>query len=313
MAISRRGLEISLGALWILDGGLQLQPYMFTPSFASDVIGSAGDRQAWFVSAPIGWLATTVGTHPLPWDLAFGLIQICIGLALIARPANVVALAASVTWGLAVWYFGEGLGGLTSSTGLLLTGAPGAALAYVVLSAAAWPTRDQRHHPGNPSGSPRRWLLIVWVAYWVGGSALQLKNGPTRGPELAATLAQTPTNTSAWLGRLDFSLARSANHLNHTTILVLIGAQALIGVLALVPPARTVALAVGVAAALGDWTIGQQLGQLFSGRATDPNTGPLVVLMAAATYAACRTPEQRQIAATKLPAISVFPRPSRPA
>ena len=30
------------------------------------------------------------------------------------------------------------------------------------------------------------------------------------------------------------------------------------------------------------WVLGQNIGQLYSGQATDPNTGPLIVLMALA-------------------------------
>jgi hypothetical protein len=34
--------------------------------------------------------------------------------------------------------------------------------------------------------------------------------------------------------------------------------------------------------ALAIWLIGQDLGQLYSGKATDPNSGPLIALMAVA-------------------------------
>ena len=50
-AVRRRGrsttdrLELALAALWLLDGGLQLQPAMFTRRFATDVILPAGSGQ----------------------------------------------------------------------------------------------------------------------------------------------------------------------------------------------------------------------------------------------------------------------------
>ena len=33
MRPTRRGLEIALGVLWLLDGALQFQPYLFTKDF----------------------------------------------------------------------------------------------------------------------------------------------------------------------------------------------------------------------------------------------------------------------------------------
>jgi NADH:ubiquinone oxidoreductase subunit K len=45
-------------------------------------------------------------------------------------------------------------------------------------------------------------------------------------------------------------------------------------------------LMVGVAMALDFWVLGQAFGQVFTGMATDPNTGPLLVLLALAVYRA---------------------------
>jgi hypothetical protein len=36
------------------------------------------------------------------------------------------------------------------------------------------------------------------------------------------------------------------------------------------------------------WVLGQDLGQLYSGQATDPNSGPLIALMAIALLAGGR-------------------------
>ncbi len=305
--LSRRGLQISLGALWLLDGCLQLQPYMFTPGFATDVIGSAGDGQAGFVSRTASWAASLISAHPLLWNLPFALIQLAIGFGLLWQRTSKRALIASIAWALSVWYLGEGLGGITGHTAWLLTGAPGAALLYAVIAAAAWPADENHTGTGADLDLPRRWLPIAWMTYWVGGAILQLVNGPTRGADLAADLAGSANNAPGWLSRVDFSLARTANHLSHTQILLLIGAQALIGLAALTPPpARTCALVIGACIAVGYWLVGQEFGQLVTGRATDPNTGPLVVLLAIATgsvtTASHRTPTTKSRARrTELP------------
>ena len=39
--LTRRHLEIALGALWFVDGLLQLQPFMFTREFYNGVLGMA--------------------------------------------------------------------------------------------------------------------------------------------------------------------------------------------------------------------------------------------------------------------------------
>ena len=54
----------------------------------------------------------------------------------------------------------------------------------------------------------------------------------------------------------------------------------------LVPAATRPALVLAMAAALAAWGLGQRFGQIFSGSATDPGTGPLLVLIALAYWPA---------------------------
>ena len=37
----RRQVEVALGVLWLLDGALQFQPYMFTRAFMAGILGMA--------------------------------------------------------------------------------------------------------------------------------------------------------------------------------------------------------------------------------------------------------------------------------
>jgi hypothetical protein len=267
-----------LGVVWLLDAGLQLQSYMFTRAFSSDLIAGAAAGQAGFVSAPVLRAAAIIGAHPLPWNALFALIQCAIGVGLLSGRATKPALVASMVWASSVWYLGEGLGGITGGSAWLLIGAPGAALVYVVLSAAGWPTRQTE--------MPPRWLTLAWASYWVGGALLQLRNGPTRGPELAANVAGAANGAPGWVSRLDFSLARNLNARSHVEILLLVVVQAIIGLAVFGPRlASAIALVFGAVVATGLWVVGQGLGQLTSGHATDLNIGPLIVLLAAATHA----------------------------
>ena len=276
-AMSKRTLRFALGVAWLIDASLQFQPFMFTRAFSDDVLAGAATGQPRFVATPVQWAADAVGAHPFAWNLVFALLQLTIGVALISGRAVKPALTLSIVWGLSVWYLGEGLGGIAGPSAWLLTGAPGAALLYVVLSVAAWPAQTLRLP---------RWLRLAWASYWIGGAVLHLLNGPTRGPDLAASISAGATGAPGWVSRLDFSMARAANGWTEFDIALLVVLQFLIGIAVYAPrPLPAVGLAIGAFVALAFWLVGQQLGQLTSGHATDVNTGPLIVLLAAATFA----------------------------
>lgn len=247
-AITRRQLQIALGVLWLLDGLLQAQPFMFTDGFATQVIAPVGQGQPGFVSDPVHWGSTVIAAHPVAWNIAFAAIQLALGIGLLVRRTARVTLVASIAWGLGVWYFGEGLYGIASGQASLIVGAPGGALLLAVLAAAAWPGRD-----GSRDGeAPASWLVLAWAALWMGAAAFQalpLNQGTTVPSEL------------------------------------LVVAEYLIGLGALVRATRVPAALAGLVFALVVWATSQDFGQLTTGQATDPNSGPLLVLMAIAVIA----------------------------
>jgi hypothetical protein len=61
-----------------------------------------------------------------------------------------------------------------------------------------------------------------------------------------------------------------------------------VGIGALSPKTRTRAVTIGLMLSIAIWIIGQDLGQLYSGQATDPNSAPLIALMAVALLARFR-------------------------
>ena len=93
-SLSRRRLAQVLGALWILDGALQLQPFMFTTGFARGVIRPAAVGQPPFVARVVDWNVHLVASHPVVLDTAFAGVQLLLGLAFLVprtRRAAVVA------------------------------------------------------------------------------------------------------------------------------------------------------------------------------------------------------------------------------
>ncbi len=56
MSITRRHLQITLGLLWLADGLLQLQPFMFTTGFAHQILAPAAHGQPGWVAGPVALL-----------------------------------------------------------------------------------------------------------------------------------------------------------------------------------------------------------------------------------------------------------------
>jgi hypothetical protein len=270
--ITRRQVQIVLGLLWLLDGALQLQPFMLGTGFARQVIAPLADGQPLVIAGPIRWAANVIAAHPLAWDLPFAAAQLLIGLGLIVPRTARVALAASLPWAVGVWFFGEGLAGLATGHASLLTGAPGAVVLYGVLGLAAWPQRDR------PDEAPARWLPLAWAVLWVGGAVFQALPGQNTGTAIADAL--TGAGAPHWLNRLDASVAGVARHHGLAVVVALVVVEALIGLAALRGKSRIVAATAGFVLAIAIWVVAQNLGQLYSGNATDPNSGPLIALMA---------------------------------
>jgi hypothetical protein len=294
--ITRRHLQIALGLIWLLDGGLQFQPFMLRTSFGREVIAPLAAGQPHFVAGPVQWAANVIAAHPVAWDVPFATVQVLIGLGLLVPRTAKLALAASLPWALGVWYFGEGLSGLASGHTSLLTGAPGAVVLYGVLALAAWPGRDPAHE------APAGWLPYAWAVLWVGAAVFQALPGQNTGSALAGTIVGGP----GWLGRVDASLARWTTHHGTVVVVALVIVEALIGLAALHRRSRGVAAGAGLLLALAIWVVAQDVGQLYTGQATDPNSGLIIAVFAigllgvdrarAAARGAAVAPQHRDLA-----------------
>src|ERR1700751_6040959 len=163
---ARRKLQLALGVIWVLDGILQFQPSMFTKSFP-DMLAASAHGNPGEVAGPITWSASLIDHHVVVLNAIFATIQLALGLGIAWRPTLRLALAASIAWSLAVWWLGEGLGGVLAGTTSPLNGAPGPVLLHAVLPVLLWPAdRD----PGAPSvavrAAGRRPAQAVWLVLW---------------------------------------------------------------------------------------------------------------------------------------------------
>jgi hypothetical protein len=277
--ITRRDLQVALGLLWLLDGVLQAQAFMFTRGFATQVIAPVGQGQPGFVSGPVHWASTVVAAHPVAWNVPFAGIQLLLGVGLLVPRTARLTLAASIVWALGVWYLGEGLSGLASGHASLISGAPGSALIYVLLAAAAWPQRERSRE------SPAPWLPFAWAAVWLGAAIFQALPGQNTGEAVASALTAGTGAAPRWLASLDNSAGAWVAQHGLLVVALLVVAEVLIGAGVLVRRTRMPAVACGLALTLAIWVLGQDLGQLYTGQATDPNSGPVLALMAIALLA----------------------------
>jgi hypothetical protein len=280
MKVTKRHIQIALGLLWLLDGALQLQHRMFTSNFAHQVIAPATQGQLGLVSGPTHLAIKIVLAHPAVWNVLFAGIQLLIGILILNRRTIRRGLILSVVWGLIVWYFGEGLGGLLTWQTTILMGAPGAALLYSILSLAIMPDKKDKT---QESRRPAYWLPLVWAILWIGGAIYQLLPGQNTTAALSSMISGMTNGAPGWLASIQNHIANALNGHNIWFIVWLAALQALIGLLVLFPGhARRTALTAGIILSLIFWFVGQGLGQYYSGLATDPNSAPLFILMAVA-------------------------------
>ena len=294
----RRGIQIALGVLWLADGALQLQPFMFGRGFVNQILMPAYMGSPAGVTGPALAFTRLVLHAPAAWNTAFAVTQLLLGAALLWRPAVRAGLAGSVVWALAVWWFGEGLGGVLSGSASPLTGAPGAVILYGLIAVLAWPSpaRAARagQDPGDPvaAGSPLglTGARLCWLVLW-GSSAYFMLQAVNRAPgAVRDTFAGLASGEPGWIAGLDRGLASAASGQGQAISigLTLVFVAAGLGVFwsATTRPALLLSVIVGVAI----WVLGENFGGILTGQGTDPSTGLVLVLMAAAFWPPNRRP-----------------------
>ncbi len=283
-SVSRRGVQLALGGFWLLDGALQFQSFMYTHLFLKDVIEPSAQMQPALVGHSILSAAHIAGQHLTLWNTLFALVQCLIGLGLLNRPTVKPALLVSFAWTLVVWWFGEGFGMVLANMGSPLTGAPGAVLLYGLIGLIVWPTkrRDQRSAAdGGPVGY--RGALLIWSALWLSGALLWCLAISRPPDSISGALIEGAGQSMRWLATLQTSLAQVSHGQGRVIALVLAGTSVAIAA-GVWTRWRRETLIAGALLSIIYWSIGQSLGGLSTGTATDPNIGPLFVLLALALW-----------------------------
>jgi hypothetical protein len=295
--IARAG-QVMLGVLWLTDGALQFQPSMFGRTFVTDVLLPNSHGQPGIIAGPITWIADTIEPHVSLFNACAATFQVLIGLGLLYRPTVKLSLIVSFAWASGIWFAGEGLGMIFAGTASPLTGAPGAALLYVLAGFICWPA-------GAPVGAARRDAAArwCWSAVWLGAAVLWLLPANDGAASTHDAITAVPSGT-AWLSGILTSVAHAAAGGGTTIALVLAAVSLSIGISLLKRWHPTFFLCVAIAVSAGYWIVGQGFGGVLTGQATDPGSAPVMILIASTLLALERRhqPPVRESARRQVPA-----------
>jgi hypothetical protein len=300
--LTRRRIEIVLGFVWLVDGLLQLQPYMFSRAFWNGILGMANMGLPGPVSTADYHVATLLTAHPALWNTGFAGLQLLLGVGLIWRRTARVALICSVPWALGVWAIGEGFGGMFMPGTSLLTGAPGPALIYALLAVMLLCTgADTTVSGGRIGRAGLRIGATGWALIWTAGALLELEGTNHAAAVPGAQIANGSSGEPALFRWLD----GGSGHLigQHGYLFAL-----LLGLLAVfagwgifVPALRRECLVTGIVLAVFVGLVGQDLGAVFTGHGTDPGSGPLLILLALALWPAPINSKSKQEVSVPIP------------
>jgi len=301
--LTRRNTQIAIGVFWLIAGILQLQPDMFSKKFIDLNILPNSLGQPVFVYDPMRFFVHIFLLSPILFNIVIILVQLSIALLIFNKKSVKIGLLLSIVWGLFVWFIGEGLGGLLLKGGnaTLFMGAPGAAFFYVILALSVMPRKKTQLYPDY-------WLIFVWAIVWVGLGVVQLLPTNSSLLSMQAMITQNAHTAPGWLSTIDIHAVKFLSYIgnNHKIYQVVSNNQMagmgtnylsgtrgywLVVFLAMLEIVtglavfigriqRRVLLIVGIILCLCFWVVGQSLGQIYSGYATDVNTAPLLILFA---------------------------------
>jgi hypothetical protein len=280
---TRRLLQLGLAALWLADALLQIQSFMFSKAFGQTLAATAPGNPA-VIADPISWSARLIEAHPTWTNAAFASVQLFLALGIAWRPTVKLALAGSVAWSLGVWWIGEGLGGVLNGTADPVTGAPGAVILYALLAVLLWPTdRAGPFEAARPFGTgPAR---LAWLALWGSFGYFALLGANRAAQRLHSMMTGMAVGEPGWLASLDRGTASllAGRGTGVSVVLALVFVVIAAGIYLPGRGARAAA-ALAAAVALLIWLAGENFGGILAGSGTDPNTGPVLVLLAAAYW-----------------------------
>jgi hypothetical protein len=288
-----RTAQMILGLIWLLDGGLQFQSFMYSKGFI-DMLTSMSPGQPHWLGSSINWGANLAAGDLGFYNTCFALVQVAIGLGLLYRPTVKSALLLTFVWSLAVWWFGEAFGMLFMNMAQPLTGAPGGVIIYALIGLVIWPNG----RPGGLLGV--RGARIMWATLWLLCAYLWLLQSSASANAIHDMINAAPSGMS-WLSSMQDGFASVTKGNGFIFALLLSALSAVIGLGVGFNWRAKELLIVSVVLQLIFWLVGQGFGGIFEGGATDPATAPLLILLAYVVYQL--TPYRLHTTATPAPGV----------
>ena len=271
-----RRVQTVLGLIWLLDGGLQFQSFMYSRGFVQLLAGNAAGQPHWMADS-VNWAVRLANGDLTAFNTLFAVTQVLIGFGLLYRPLLKPALAGSIAWALIVWWVGEGFGMLLTNGAQPLTGAPGAVLLYGLIALVVWPNG----RPGGLLGI--RGAKTLWASLWLVMAWLWLLGANSSGNATHDALTGTDSGMG-WLTSLQSDVAGAAKGNGLVIALVLAAVSAAIGITVAAGWRPRWFLGLAIVLNIVYWVLPQGFGAMFAGGSTDPNAGPVFVLLACAMY-----------------------------
>ena len=306
----RRALQLLLAVVWLLDGLLQFQPFMYSTAFGQLLAGTAPGNPG-FIARPITWDATLVNHHLALVNTLFATIQLLLGLGIAFRPTVRLALGASIVWALGVWWLGEGLGGVLNGTANPFTGAPGAVIIYALLAVLLWPAaRDAAgRDPATRAFAAARAVgapvaRVLWAVLWLSFAYFALLPANRAPQAMHDAIAGMVSGDPAWLAAVERNAASLVAQQGLAASIAFAVAFVVIAVGVFLPrPYARAAVILALVVSAVIWVVGEAFGMILVGGATDPNSGPLLALLALSFWpprsAAPAVPEEPTVAAVE--------------
>ena len=294
---TRRMLQLGLAAIWLLDGVLQYQSFMYTKAFGQMLAGTAAGNPS-IIARPISWDATLVEHHLVLTNTIFATIQLLLGLGIALRPTVRLALGASIAWAIGVWWFGEGLGGILNGGASPLNGAPGAVIIYALIAVLLWPADRDRSAPFVAARAVGAHAArALWLVFWLSQAYFALTPANRAPQAVSAMIASMNSGEPGWLAAIERGGASLVANQGLAASIVLAVALVLIAIGVYLPhPFAKATLVLAIVLALVIWVVAQAFGGILAGGATDPNSGPLLALLALAYWPSKAVPASAESA-----------------
>ncbi len=302
-----------IGALWLLDAFLQIQPSMFSMNMVNGTLLPIIQNQPPLIAANLNWIVAVSSTHLSLLNWGITLVQAAIGVALLTGRWIRETVVISAVWGLILWYAGEGLSGLLTGQSSALFGAPGSVLLYIIITFVIVlqykePIDYTAANDRSVSLQQRVFMRRALGGFWIFAGLLQLQPYWWQYGQISntiSTLYNPGTLQGALVDPILHGLAAATLPVEGLLNALLVVFFIALGVWILAAKSSSLhtALVVSLIGAIGLWWFFEAFGMVFSGMSTDPNTGPLIILM---TLALWESPKS-----FSLRAIQIAPQPQQ--